>query len=213
MADLTSEPIGPPGSASLGQWMFNPFRYVAGGKSLVIGLAAILLAGFLGSFSNTHFDGALDVHTGRPAGMAMFLTEGIVDWLSLAITLFVLGKLVSKTAFRAIDLFGTQAMARWPTVIMALIALAPPHQRFLSFLGLKLLGTAGGAHAHGSDLVLGGLLMLAAFVAVIWMVALMYQAYSVSCNVRGGKGAATFIAGVIGAEVVSKIVILRMLMG
>ena len=32
-----------------------------------------------------------------------------------------MGKLASRTAFRAIDLFGTQAMARWPSAITATV--------------------------------------------------------------------------------------------
>ena len=47
--------------------LFNPFVYIAGGKALVLGLLTILVAGFLGSLSTTHFDGVLDTHTGRPA--------------------------------------------------------------------------------------------------------------------------------------------------
>ena len=51
----------------IGAWLFNPFTYIAGWQSLFIGLAAIILAGGIGSISSTHFDGVLDTHTGRPA--------------------------------------------------------------------------------------------------------------------------------------------------
>ncbi len=74
---------------SLGQWLFNPFNYVAGGQALVLGLVAILMAGGFGALSNTHFDGVIDVHSGRAAPLWVFLTEGVINWLSLAFVLLI----------------------------------------------------------------------------------------------------------------------------
>ena len=99
-------------------WLFNPFVYIAGGQALGLGLAAILVAGFIGSVSNSHFDGVLDTHTGMSAPIWFFLAEGFIDWFCLALVLCVFGKIISKTAFRTIDLFGTQALARWPTILV-----------------------------------------------------------------------------------------------
>jgi len=48
-------------------------------------------------------------------------------------------------------------------------------------------------------------------VLLCWMVALMYKSYSVSCNVRGGKAIGTFIAGLLLAEILSKIAVYRLL--
>ena len=60
-------------SNRLSQWLFNPFRFIAGFQALLIGLAIILLSGFIGSFGNTHFDGVLDVHKGLSAPVWFFL--------------------------------------------------------------------------------------------------------------------------------------------
>jgi hypothetical protein len=38
---------------------------------------------------------------------------------------------------------------------------------------------------------------------LVWMVALMYRAYSVSCNTKGGKAIGSFIAALIIAEILS----------
>lgn len=112
--------------------LFNPFGYIAGGKALWLGLAAILLAGLIGSLSNTHFDGVLDTHTGRPAPLWAFLVEGIINWMCLSLVLLILGRVISRTSFRTVDLLGTQALARWPTVFIGLVALPPAFQRFAS---------------------------------------------------------------------------------
>jgi len=214
MSNVTSQAMEGRTAIGLKEWLFDPFTYVAGAKSLALGLAAILLAGLVGSFSNSHFDGVLDFHTGFPAGTGVFLIEGVVAWLSLAVILFILGKLVSKTAFRAIDLFGTQAMARWPSLLIALAALAPPYQRYLGHIAakLKLTNVGGGVSIYSTDAVFFGFLLVIIVLAVVWMVALMYRAYTVCCNIKGAKAIATFIGGLLAAEVVGKLVLLRVAM-
>ncbi len=46
---------------------------------------------------------------------------------------------------------------------------------------------------------------------LVWTVTLMYRAYSVSCNVRGGKAIGTFIVGLLLAEISSKFAIYALL--
>jgi len=46
---------------------------------------------------------------------------------------------------------------------------------------------------------------------IIWMIALMYKAYAVSCNLKGAKAIITFVIGLILAEIVSKVLILALL--
>src|SRR5438552_5098370 len=118
--------------------MFNPFVYSAGAQALGLGLAAILLAAFIGWCSNTHFDGVLDVHTGAAAPLWLFFAEGVIDWLCLSVVLWVCGKIISRTAFRTIDVFGTQALARWPTVLISLITLPKAFNRFGNELAEQL---------------------------------------------------------------------------
>lgn len=194
----------------LGRWLFDPFAYVAGGTSLCIGLVMILLSGLLGSLSNSHFDGVLDFHTAHPMPLWFFLTEGFVDWLSLAVFLLIAGKFVSKSKFRAIDVLGTQAMARWPGIISALLALLPPFQNFSRYLLSKVTQGAPKVVVQPTD---GAIFMMAVgamLLALCWMVWLMYRAFSVSCNMKGGKAIATFIASLLVAEIISKVVILAL---
>ena len=70
-------------------WLFNPFTYVAGWNAILIGLVVILVTGYLGSLSNTHFDGVLDAHTGRSAPIWFFLTTGILNWLCMGVVLWI----------------------------------------------------------------------------------------------------------------------------
>jgi len=190
--------------------LFRPFGYVAGAQSLALGLAAIVAAGSLGRLSSMHFDGVLDIHTGRPAPLSVFLYEGIVDWLALSIALFVLGRFVSRAGFRALDLFGTQALARWPTILASFVALAPPCRRLAASIAAQAL-QPGALPADRTDVILGGLLFFAALLAIVWMVALMYHSYSLCCNLRGPRAALSFLVAVVVSEIVAKLVLIRIL--
>lgn len=188
-------------------WLLNPFVYVAGGTALWIGVAAVLGAGLVGSLSRTHFDGVLDVHTGSPAPLWFFLSEGVVDWLCLSVVLWLLGKLVSGTSFRAVDLFGTQALARWPTFLIGLTALVPSYGRLLEQFMRQTLSPGAGTDLSLTDMVIGGVAILFIVLFTCWMVLLAYRSYAISCNLAGGKAIASFIGGVLLAEIASKVVL------
>lgn len=191
--------------------LFNPFAYIAGAQAFGLGLTAILVAGLVGFISHTHFDGVLDTHTGRQASLGLFLAEGLVDWLCLTVVLLIFGKLISRTSFRLVDLFGTQALARWPTLFTSLITLPPAFQRFNLEL-LAVVSTPGSMPNFASpDAAVFLAVALAMLPLTCWMVLLMYNSYSVSCNVRGGKAIGTFILGMILAEILSKMIIYRLI--
>jgi hypothetical protein len=184
--------------------LFNPFVYVAGGKALLFGVVAILLAGFLGAPGKTHFDGVLDVHTGASMPLWFFICEGIIAWLCLSATLLIAGKVTAHTAFRVIDVAGTQALARWPTIIISLIALPTGYKRFSRYLGDQLLKQGGHINFVTDDAFVFFGIVLGMIVFICWMVFLMYKAYSVSCNVTGAKAVISFIVAIIAAEIFSK---------
>jgi hypothetical protein len=187
--------------------LFNPFVYIAGAEALGLGLVAILLAGLIGSLSHTHFDGVLDTHTGMHVPLWVFLAEGLVDWMCLGVVLLIFGKIISNTAFRTIDLLGTQALARWPTIFISLATLPKAFERFSHHM-LEELTKPGGTIAFNTpDAIVFFAAISAMLLFLCWMIALMYKSYSVSCNVKGGKAIGTFIAGLLLAEILSKIAV------
>jgi hypothetical protein len=194
----------------LSRWLFNPFWFIAGFQALVIGLAIILLSGFIGSLSNTHFDGVLDVHTGRSAPVWFFLAEGVINWICLAMPLFFFGLIVSRSAFRIVDVLGTQALARWPYLIVSFMMFPDANRRVPEYILSKLMQTAPAAVIGSVDVLVFGLAVIAAILMLIWMVELMYKAYAVSCNIKGAGAVITFIVSLIGAEILSKLVIYLM---
>jgi hypothetical protein len=195
----------------MSQWLFNPFRFIAGFQALVIGLAIILIGGFIGWLGNTHFDGVLDVHIGLGAPLRIFLAEGLINWGCMAIPLFFFGLIVSHSAFRVIDVFGTQALARWPYIIVAIAMLPDANRRVLEYIMSRLTQTAPAVSVGSIDVFVFAFAMIVGILTIIWVVALMYRAYAVSCNIKGAKAIITFIISLIGAEVLSKFAILSLL--
>jgi hypothetical protein len=195
-------------SNRLSQWLFNPFRFIAGFKALLIGLVIILMSGYVGSVGNTHFDGVIDVHICLEAPLWLFLAEGLIDWMCMAIPLFFFGLIVSRSAFRMIDVLGTQALARWPYLITAVVMLPAANQRVIAYLISKFAQTAPAATIGSIDVLIFGFAMIVTVLMTIWMVALMYRAYAVSCNIKGAGAVITFIVSLTGAEVLSKMAVL-----
>ena len=195
-------------SNRLNQWLFNPFRFAAGYKALLSGLAIILASAFFASLGNTHFDGVLDVHMGLEAPLWCFFAEGLINWMCMVILLFFFALIVSRSSYRTIDILGTQALARWPYLVTALVMLPDANQRFVEYLMSKYTQTTPTVAINYTDMFVFAFAMILTILMMIWMVALMYRAYAVSCNVKGVKGIVTFIVSLVLAEALSKFAIL-----
>jgi hypothetical protein len=200
----------------LTQILFSPFHRIAGGTSLGLGLAAITVTALIGAVQGLHFDGVLDVHVGFRAPWWVFVAEGLINWICLAGVLLGAGRMLSGTAFRAIDLLGTQALARWPMVITALACLAPGFHRYSAALVKSLANLKPGAVPTlpgGVDAVVFGLVTVVMLACTVWMVALMWKSFSHCCNVRGGRAVAFFVVGLLVAEGLSKVLITALVRG
>lgn len=192
-------------------WLFNPFAYIAGGQALIVGLIGILAAGLLGSLGNVHFDGVLDTHIGAKAPLWLFIAEGFIDWLCLAILLLLAGLICKGRSFRAIDVLGTQALSRWPMLLSAAAGILPANQRVLAELMKLAQNPKQPLTLPVADTVVFAVAMIIGLVMIIWMVMLMYQGYTVSCNLQGAKAVVSFIVVLLIAEVISKFGIFGMI--
>jgi hypothetical protein len=192
---------------TLKQWLFNPFQFIAGGSALLTGLAVMLASAFLGSLSNTHFDGVLDVHSGKVAPLWFFITEVPIDWLCISVVLLIAGFIVSRSSLRIVDVFGTQALARAPHLISALALLPKGSIRFTNYLVSKITQQVPAEAIKSTDILFFAAGLIIVLLMTVWIVVLMYRAYAVSCNVKGGKAVGSFIVALIVAEILSKIAI------
>lgn len=195
---------------TLAQWLFNPFQFIAGFFALALGMLAILLMAWLGGVSGIHYDGVLDIHaglTGKLYPIWIFIAEGLINWIAMCVVLSIFGLIFSRQKFRVIDLLGTQALARWPYLFAALATMPAGFQRDSQHMLSKYTNAGGEVVVQSSDVLFFAFGLLVILLTLIWMVWLMYKAYAVSCNLKGGKAIGSFIAGLIIAEVASKLLL------
>ncbi len=177
-------------------WLFNPFHFLAGGQALVWGLACIALTAWLGGIFDFRFTGVISFQRTAPAPLWHAIAQGFMAWAIPSALLYIGGRLISRSRVRPIDVFGTQALARAPWLLIALIAVSPPFRSIVAklltepFLDLSAWGVA-----------FISLVALVLILLLVWIVLLMYRAFAVSCNVAGGRAIAVFIAAIALGEV------------
>ena len=182
----------------MNKWLINPFIYIAGAKALLWGWAAMLVTAIIGMMSYTHFDGVIDVHTaGKAFSLGYHLLEQLVDWSCATLLFWGAGVLVSKSSIRLIDVAGTMAFARIPMIFAAIAG-----------YGIKIPGqlkTVDEITRAITPMVI--VCSLVSLVFLIWMIAWMYNAFKVSCNIKGGKATVVFIIGLLFSEIISHILL------
>ena len=193
---------------TVARWLFNPFVRIGGEQALAIGLTVIVVSGLAAAAGGVHFDGLLDFHPGYSVSFRVALVEGLVNWSVISVLLVLVALLVAPRTVRVVDVAGTQALARWPLLPAALAHLPPAVRQ-----GTEEL--AAGA-AEGRLVMPSAAITVAGLLAVacgIWMVWLMWKAFSVSCNQRGGRAVAVFAAAVVAGEVATKLLLAGLLGG
>lgn len=183
--------------------LINPFRYVAGGRALLWGLAVITLEtawlygiGFIQN-SYLHFTAAPPDDT-----LLKIASMQLAMWLAPALLLGLCGLLLSRSKIRLIDILGTTALAQAPLLLL-LLTLS------LSVNSLNDTLTAAAEAARNGDMQ--ELPMTLLVVYGLWSLAVLalfyirnYQAFSVSCNLHGWRAVVPYIAVVLTVTVISQ---------
>lgn len=187
--------------------IYNPFERIAGVEALGIGLVVMVLISVVAHYSNVVFPDILGAKiSSKEYSFLYLIVQNLGNWIIFSSILLLFGIFAGKSHIRAIDVFGTQALARIPYL-------------FFSFLGFAdfndtLNKIAEGLQKDGpqsqvvSELPFVGLLFLAGFALlsiaiVIWIIALMYNAFRISTNIKGEKSAFLFVVAILLSMVVS----------
>jgi hypothetical protein len=190
--------------------LFNPFKQIAGMKAFAIGLPVILLSSVLGYLSHTHFDGAIDSHMGDYGNIYVYISEGLIDYVSLLITFYIAGIIISGFHFRFIDMMGTVALSRVPLIFVPLAAFAFPQQKISDYLNYVLLHTGDPVSLTTFDIIAFMISVTVMIIVVVWMVVLLVNAYKICVNKKGVPLVISFILAIIAAEIISKIAIVQL---
>ena len=131
-----------------------------------------------------------------------------MNWSVISVLLALVALLVAPRTVRLVDVVGTQALARAPLLLAALVCVPAPVRDGNAELA------AAAADGRIVTLTTGTLVAgLLASACMIWTVWLMWKAFAVSCNQRGVRAVAIFAAAVIAGEVATKLLLIRVLGG
>jgi hypothetical protein len=134
----------------------------------------------------------MDAHVGQSSGFYVYLSENIIDWITTVVIFYPLALIVSVSSIRFIDILGTFALARYPLILSSLLGFFPFTKFYL---------------ANPTSVLLMVMIFLM-ILAIVWTVVLIFNAFKVSCNIKGFRLICTFIIGIITSEILSKTILL-----
>lgn len=174
--------------------LFNPFRYIAGTKSLVWGLIFIISEIVLLYGNGYLMDGYVHI-TVKPEGVLLWQAAlvQVVMWLLPALLLYGCGLVMSHSKIRVVDILGTTAFAQLLLLPIIVPMLIPAVADML-----KTVADAATDPSFVSiiDTLPVAPLLLFAVWSLVWLVLFyvwIYNAFSTSCNVRGAKAITVYI--------------------
>lgn len=176
---------------------FNPFRYIAGVKSLLAGILILLLTAITGYFSHTHFPDLISIKLSPAFPLWYFVVQVFTNWLVISIVLYGLALIFSSSSVRMVDIFGTQALARIPYFLAAVTGFLGAMHKFGRYILYTRFHQGEPVDLTSTDVVLVVFLMILSLFLSIWTIILMYNAFRVSANLKGGKAITLFITAFI----------------
>ncbi len=183
--------------------LLNPFNYIAGGKSFFIGIAVIFATSFAGYLTNTHFPDIISVKTGLEVKLHFVIAQNIINWLSISLLLYIASLIFSKSSVRITDIFGTQALARAPYLIAAILNFSNSITQLGEHIMWKYLNKGEPAEISALDISLAVIFIIITVLLTVWMVTLMYNSFRVSSNIKGLKSGIIFTVVFIISVVIS----------
>ena len=167
----------------------RPLTRIAGFSALLGGCTIMLLTAAIAAPSGVYFGGTLTLQVAGgqlPFGLVFSLL--LLGWLTTATFFYIAGLRFSQSNIRAVDVYGMFALARAPLLIAALFAL---------LLGL------GNLDLQPRQMPMEFWIFVAiGFPILIWVVALSYNAFVVSANM---KSTGLFATILIVSEIVAAI--------
>lgn len=171
------------------QLFYNPFIHIAGFWSAVAGIVVILFTAWICFITGTHNYGLVNISFASDMSLLAYVAEHFIHWIITVLVLFVAGLLFSKSRIRFIDVLGTQGISRAPLLVLPVVRLIPVFASF-PFNSINMY-----------------FLFVLHVVMVVWSVALMFNAFKISCNVKGQRLVVSFILALLIAEIISRTIL------
>ncbi|MFV5692389.1 hypothetical protein ACM55K_10240 [Flavobacterium sp. LT1R49] len=189
--------------------LFNPFEKYSERILIIVGLAFTVIGGYLGFVFNARFDGVIDLHFVEKVSLYQPILEIGINILSTTVLLFIVGKIINPKT-RIIDIFLTSMIARIPYYIVTFFN--SNNKAYTISQGILNLVKSNKTNILSSTDIFYLLLMSFAIIAsLIWFIALLFNGFKTAVNAKETKHILLFIAAIVAAEIISKIIIINFL--
>ncbi len=186
---------------NISEWLFNPFKRIAGYEAFFTGLFISLVTVVIGTFSGIAFDGVIDAHLGNDLTILKSFLYLVISVITLVLVMYFAGTFIN-TGFRFIDLLGTMTLARAPFLIIALAGFFAKSPELEEMIKNPVI------IFHYTGFMV---LIFLSLPILIWYIVLLYRAFKITTGANGTKLIAAFVVGLIVSEVLSKTFIFLLL--
>lgn len=180
----------------------NPFIRIAGGQALIWGFLGLIVSTLLCWISG-HYHGLLHFGPAPNPAWWCYLAEHLIVWLIPALLFYLGGLFLSHSRIRVIDVLGTVLFAQLPLLGMNLISLLPA-MRMMSQMNMNMSPEEMLAQPY---FVLAMILTLLGLPFLILTLIWMFNALKVSCNLKQWKLWTVALIGIIGGDVLCRLLI------
>ncbi len=181
----------------------NPFIRIAGGQALIWGFLGLIVSTLLCWISGYHYHGLLHFGLAPNPAWWCYLAEHLIVWLIPALLFYLGGLFLSHSRIRVIDVLGTVLFAQLPLLGMNLISLLPA-MRMMSQMNMNMSPEEMLAQPY---FVLAMILTLLGLPFLILTLIWMFNALKVSCNLKQWKLWTVALIGIIGGDVLCRLLI------
>lgn len=187
--------------------IINPFEKVAGAKSLFFGLAAVLVAGTVGYYSKTNFDGILNIHSGMQSAWYVHIAWPLLSVAVISFWFWLFAAIFGKQNVRAIDIVGTQFFAFIPLVPASALGFFKVTEVVADALQELVANPTEPLDIAAGQLSVFVVLMIVVMLLTVWSAIWIYKAYKVGANLPNNIHIPVYITGIIVGMIVPKLLI------
>lgn len=208
--------INPPDMTMNFKTLINPFERYQERTLMIVGRVAIVVGCFIAYVFNARYDGVVDLHFAQKVRTMEPFFDNMVNIVCLLLPLFIVGRIINKKT-RVVDVLTAILIARIPYYVL-------PFFNANNFIGnmteqvMRQMSERSLSNSTSMDLGLtsGEMVLFLAFaglsiLALIWMIVLLYNGFKTATNLKSLKHKVYFVLALIVAEVLSKIIILKMI--
>lgn len=186
--------------------LFNPFDRIAGLKALLIGLILFCISTILAQLGGVTFNGLISVQVTSLNMVQAFIVHGI-SLMSLILVMYISGLIFSPTSIRFIDIAGTMTLSRIPFVLIAAVVAIPlVNESWRKFVAVIF---SPDISSEPFIIAVFTVSMAIVLICIIWFVVLAYNAFSISCNIKGVRCGVIFTISFLIAFAVSMLLIMK----